>query len=159
METKGKKKLNDRRWAQLLKEIDKGNVVLVIGQELLSIEVDGTRMLLKDYILQEIAERLGVRYEEGMDFANFTYEQWKDRWESIESDPYFETFRIVNELKERNVGIPETLSRLLSIEKFDKVITTTFNDFVFEAMKGNRSVKVEQLEYKKKRSPTFLQSP
>ncbi len=149
METKGKKKLNDRRWAQLLKEIDKGNVVLVIGQELLSIEVDGTRMLLKDYILQEIAERLGVRYEEGMDFANFTYEQWKDRWESIESDPYFETFRIVNELKERNVGIPETLSRLLSIEKFDKVITTTFNDFVFEAMKQNRSVKVEQLEYKK----------
>ena len=46
METKSKKKLNDRRWAQLLKEIDKGNVVPVIGQELLSINVDGEQILL-----------------------------------------------------------------------------------------------------------------
>ena len=58
MEIKNKRKLNDRRWAQLLKEIDRGNVVLVIGQELLSINVDGEQVLLKDYILREIANLL-----------------------------------------------------------------------------------------------------
>ena len=149
METKNKKKLNDRRWAQLLKEIDKGNVVPVIGQELLSIDVDGKQMLLKDYILREIANRLGVVYEEGMDFAHFSLEERKTAWERIDSDPYYETFRIINELKERKIETPETLSRLLSIDKFDKVITTTINDFVYEAMQSNRTINVRQLEYKK----------
>jgi hypothetical protein len=77
MEIKNKRKLNDRRWAQLLKEIDRGNVVLVIGQELLSINVDGEQVLLKDYILREIANRLGVIYEEGMDFSNFSFDERK----------------------------------------------------------------------------------
>ena len=149
MEAKNKKKLNDRRWAQLLKEIDKGNVVLVIGQELLSIDVDGKQVLLRDYILGEIADRLGVAYEEGMDFANFSLDERKTAWERIDSDPYYETFRIINELKEKKIEIPTTLSSLLSIDKFDKVITTTINDFVYEAMKANRNTNVKQLEYKK----------
>ena len=149
METKNKKKLNDRRWAQLLKEIDKGNVILVIGQELLSINIDGQQMLLKEYILREIAKRLGVTYEDGMDFANLSYDEWKDEWERLESGPYFETNKIINELKERKVGIPETLLKLMSIDKFDKVITTTINDFVYEAMRSHRTVKVQQLEYRK----------
>ena len=88
MEIKNKRKLNDRRWAQLLKEIDRGNVVLVIGQELLSINVDGEQVLLKDYILREIANRLGVIYEEGMDFSNFSFDERKTAWERIDSDPY-----------------------------------------------------------------------
>lgn len=149
MEAKSKKKLNDRRWAQLLKEIDRGNVVLVIGQELLSIDVDGQQMLLREYILREIADRLGVTYEEGMDFANFSFQERKIAWERIDSDPYYETFRIINELKEKKIGIPSTLLKLLSIDKFDKVITTTINDFVYEAMKSNRNSNVKQLEYKK----------
>ena len=149
MEIKNKRKLNDRRWAQLLKEIDRGNVVLVIGQELLSINVDGEQVLLKDYILREIANRLGVIYEEGMDFSNFSFDERKTAWERIDSDPYYETYKIINELKEKNIGTPETLLKLLSIDKFDKVITTTINDFVYEAMKKNRNVSVQQLEYRK----------
>ena len=101
MEIKNKRKLNDRRWAQLLKEIDRGNVVLVIGQELLSINVDGEQVLLKDYILREIANRLGVIYEEGMDFSNFSFDERKTAWERIDSDPYYETYKIINELKEK----------------------------------------------------------
>ena len=149
MEIKNKRKLNDRRWAQLLKEIDRGNVVLVIGQELLSINVDGEQVLLKDYILREIANRLGVIYEEGMDFSNFSFDERKTAWERSDSDPYYETYKIINELKEKNIGTPETLLKLLSIDKFDKVITTTINDFVYEAMKKNRNVSVQQLEYRK----------
>ncbi len=149
MEEKGKKKLNDRRWAQLLKQIDKGNVVLVIGQELLSVEIDGEKIMLKDYILREIANRLELEFKEGMDFAQFSFEAQKTAWSRIDSDPYYETDKIISELKAKDVAIPEPLYKLLSIDKFDKVITTTFNDFVYEAMKKQRSGPVKQLEYKK----------
>ena len=157
MEEKSKKKLNERRWAQLLMQIDKGNVVLVIGQELLSVTIDGKSMLLKDYILKEIADRLDLDYEEGMDFAHFSLESKKDAWNRIDSDPYYETYKIMKELEDKNISIPEPLSKLLSIEKFDKVITTTFNDFVYDAMKAQRNVEIKQLEYKKNSTEEDIQ--
>ena len=157
MEEKSKKKLNERRWAQLLMQIDKGNVVLVIGQELLSVTIDGKSMLLKDYILKEIADRLDLGYEEGMDFAHFSLESKKDAWNRIDSDPYYETYKIIKELKDKNISIPEPLSKLLSIEKFDKVITTTFNDFVYDAMKAQHNVEIKQLEYKKNSTEEDIQ--
>lgn len=149
MEGNFKKKLNERGWALLLEEINRGNVIPVIGKELISIHIDGKDILLKDYIVKEIASRIDVPYEEGMDFSHLSYEYNPQAWNKINSDPYYMTKSIVEELYPK-MEIPQLLTDLFSIDKFDNVITTSFDDFVFKAMekvKGTGNVK--QLSYKK----------
>lgn|SRR5574344_410021 len=149
MNENNQKRLNERGWALLLEEIDRGNVILVIGKELLSVNIDGKEMLLKEYIVREMALRLGIEYEAGMDFSHLSYEYNPMYWKRIDSEPYYMTKSIVEELYSK-CEIPQLLLDLFSIDKFNMVITTAFDDFVFKAMEQMRGKGiVKQLNYKK----------
>lgn len=144
-------RLNESGWARLLEEINKGNVVLVLGKELYTVPLDGKRVLLKKYILQEMVKRLGLEFDESMDFAQLAYEYNMPAWKKIQSEPYYETTQILCSLKQTDYEISPELRELLSIDKFKLVLTTSFDDIALRVMedhwgKGN----VQHLSYEKR---------
>lgn len=143
-------RLNESGWARLLEEINKGNVIPVLGQELFTLTVEGREVSLREYLLQKMKERLGVE-DEVSDFAELSYEYNIRAWDRIQSEPYYETTRILQEIAGLDVEFLPELQELLSIEKFRLVLSTSFDDMVLKAMerfwgKG----KVKRLSYEKR---------
>lgn len=145
------RRLNESGWARLLEEINKGNVVLVLGKELCTVSIKGKKMLLNTYILQEMARRLDIEFDETMDFSSLAYEYNIRAWNRIQSEPYYETTQILCQLKQSDYEVSPELKQLLSIDKFKLVLTTSFDDMAAKIMedywgKGN----IQHLSYEKK---------
>ena len=51
-------KLNEREWKKLIEKIDKEEVVLVLGDELSTLNVNGKQILLREYLLDHLIEAL-----------------------------------------------------------------------------------------------------
>lgn len=150
-ETMVQNRLNESGWARLLEEIKKENVVLVLGKELLTLSVNGRQMLFEEYVLRKMAERLGLEYNKSLDFGQLSYEYNISAWKRIQSEPYYETTQILEELKNSSCEILPELKELLSIDKFKLVLTTSFDEIILRAMesfwgKGN----VQHLSYEKR---------
>lgn len=143
-------RLNESGWARLLEEIDKGNVIPVLGQELFTLAVEGKEVSLREYLLQKMKERLGVE-EEITDFAELSYEYHVREWDRIQSEPYYETTRILQEIAGLEVEVLPELQELLSIEKFRLVLSTSFDDLVLKVMEGFWGKgRVKRLSYEKR---------
>lgn len=120
-------KLNERAWEKLLSEIDKGNVVPILGNELLKIKVDGKVQSLYEHIVKSLCEIIDLEYVPGLDFEQLTCKSCMLKWDNIDSDPYYETYRIV---KDSSFEASNSISKLLDINKFKLVLTTTFDNVV-----------------------------
>lgn len=150
MENSMQNRLNESGWARLLEEIDKGNVIPVLGQELFTLTVEGREVPLREYILQKMRERLGVE-DEVSDFAELSYEYNMRAWDRIQSEPYYETTRILQEISGLEVEFLPELQELLSIEKFRLVLSTSFDDMALKVMESFWGKgKVKRLSYEKR---------
>lgn len=150
MENSMQNRLNESGWARLLEEIGKGNVIPVLGQELFTLTVEGRELPLREYILQKMRERLGVE-DEVSDFAELSYEYNMRVWDRIQSEPYYETTRILQEISGLEVEFLPELQELLSIEKFRLVLSTSFDDMALKAMESFWGKgKVKRLSYEKR---------
>lgn len=150
MENSMQNRLNESGWARLLEEIDKGNVIPVLGQELFTLTVEGREVPLREYILQKMRERLGVE-DEVSDFAELSYGYNMRAWDRIQSEPYYETTRILQEISGLEVEFLPELQELLSIEKFRLVLSTSFDDMALKAMESFWGKgKVKRLSYEKR---------
>jgi hypothetical protein len=123
--------VNERGWAKLLNEINNGNVVPIIGNELLKFEIDNKQILLKDFLVQKLAEKIDVEYKDSLDITQLSGVDFYSKWKKINSDPYFESNLI---LKDFSFKTPDSLHKLLSIDKFNLILTTTFDSTVEKAM-------------------------
>lgn len=143
-------RLNESGWARLLEEIDRGNVIPVLGHELFTLTVEGKEWPLREYILQKMRERLGVE-DSVSDFAELSYEYNIRAWDRIQSEPYYETTRILQEVAGLEVEFLPELQELLSIEKFRLVLSTSFDDLALKAMENFWGKgKVKRLSYEKR---------
>lgn len=150
MENSMQNRLNESGWARLLEEIDKGNVIPVLGQELFTLTVEGEEIPLREYILRKMKERLGVE-DSVSDFAGLSYEYNMRAWDRIQSEPYYETTRILQEITGAEVEFLPELQELLSIEKFRLVLSTSFDDLALKAMESFWGKgKVKRLSYEKR---------
>ncbi len=120
-----KSKLNERGWEKLLSEIDKGNVVPILGNELLRVRIDGEENLFNDFIIRKLSEKIDEEYTPQMDFEQLTCKSCMLKWDNIDSDPYYETYRLT---KETDFDIAPSVSKLLDIDKFQLVLTTTYDN-------------------------------
>lgn len=152
-------RLNESGWARLLEEINKGNVVPVLGQELFMLTIGDRQILLRDYILQKMKERLGID-DESVDFAHLSYEYNFRAWQRLQSEPYYETTQILQELSQQEVQVLPELKELLSIDKFKLVLSTSFDDLAFRTMEAFWGKgKVSQLSYEKRSAKPDLDDP
>lgn len=136
-------KLKDREWNKLLNKIDNEEVVLVLGDELSAVNIGGRKYILKDYILDQLVKDLNdgetdeakmIHRSDVASFSDISYEYKRERWQNIRSDPYTET---TEELKMIKPTTYETgaLRKLLSIDKFKTVLTTSFDGIAFSVLK------------------------
>ena len=145
------KLLSDRGWERLLHEIVNGNVIPVIGSELFNVKIDGEKMQLNEYIVKKMAEAINLECSDTLDFTQLTSKRYANLWDDIDSDPYYETTQILKEMSNLQIEGSDALQKLLSIDKFKLVLTTSFDDWAFRTMEGKWGVgNVRSLHYKKR---------
>lgn len=136
-------KLKEREWNKLLDKIEKEEVILILGDELSMLKIQGKQVLLKDYLLDQLVKVLNeeevdsskhLKKEDVTSFSDISYEDLGKQWKKIPSDPYMETAEILS-------NIPSTsyettiLRKLLSIDKFKLILTTSFDNIAYTVLK------------------------
>lgn len=151
-------KLNEKEWNKLLNKIDNGEVVLILGDELSAININGQRHLLKEYILRQLVMALNdgeldsskhLKEEDIQSFSDISYDYKRREWQTIKSDPYMETTDILSNISKSSYDT-EALHKLFSLNKFKIVLTTGFDNIacsVLEDMYGPENI--EHLSYKR----------
>lgn len=136
-------KLNEREWKKLIEKIKKEEVVLVLGDELSTLNVNGKQVLLREYLLDHLIEALNdeetdtskfLTREEIRSFSDISYDYKRERWQKIKSDPYTETKEILSDISPQLYDT-DALKKLLSIDKFKTILTTSFDDIAFSVLK------------------------
>lgn len=113
-------------WDDLLHFIEERSVIPVIGNELLTFEVDGKTHLLYQYLARKVAESLDISPNElpegcTLDSIAYIYLQKPDSRREI----MYRRMRSI--LNNESFPIPEPLKKLASITQFNLFITTTFD--------------------------------
>ena len=138
----------DELWDKLLREIWKGNVIPIIGNELLHIKVGEECMHLDEYLIQKLAKFLDIEYTKSLTFTEL--KEYGTEWKKKNSELYHKTTKILKEMPKQQVQISESLQKLLSIDNFKLILTTTIDDLMFNAMEKKRGKDiVKQLSYSK----------
>lgn len=137
-----KLKLKDREWNKLLNKIEKEEVILVLGDELSMLNVQGKKILLRDYLLNQLVDALNdeeaesskiVKREDVTSFSDISYESMKGQWQRIPSDPYTETTEVLSNISSKLYDT-DALKKLLSIENFKTILTTGFDDVIYSVL-------------------------
>ena len=137
-------KLKEREWNKLISKIEREEVILVLGDQLSMLNINGQRVPLKDYILANLVEALNseerdpsrrIEMSDVTSFSDVSYEYKKERWQSIGSDPYTETAEVLANISPRMYET-ESLSKLLSISQFKTILTTSFDDIAYSVLKS-----------------------
>lgn len=136
-------KLKEREWNKLLNRIENEEVILILGDELSMLRIKGEQILVRDYLLDQLVETLNdeeadtskrIKRDDVTSFSDISYESMKRDWQKIPSDPYTETTEILSNLSP-TLYETETLRKLLSIDKFKTILTTSFDDIVYNVLK------------------------
>ena len=121
-------------WRTLLLFIERGEVVPIVGRDLLAVGQAGSRTHLYDPLAADVARRLNV--EPAIPTATNPLNDVACRYLARpDSDPR-EIYLKVYEAQEamQPLGLPEALLELASIDKFKLFLTTTFDDSLKRAI-------------------------
>ena len=140
---------DELRWQQLLNEIDNGNVIPVIGPDLLVCPkvteetVDGKTIVRTDNLHQQlinyIAQKTGVN-KRPRTFSQLVFdESYKSKVRNNTKQIYLLIYQMLSNagnIKEIDTKPSQMLTDLLGTKRFPFVITTSFTPVVEEAMRA-----------------------
>ncbi len=123
-----------RFWNQLLRFIDEGHMVPIIGCELLTIEGDRGPEPLCSYLARRLAEYLDVETEEveGMASLNAVACRYKAGNPQLIEEVYSALLEVMP--AEDQLPIPEPLRKLAEIEPLKLFVSTTFDPLLERAL-------------------------
>lgn len=144
-------RITENSWDCLLTQIDKGNVVLILGNGLYFIkDEDGDLIPIEEYIQKEMCTDLGIEYDDSIDLDRLCDPKMRLLWEDMDSSPYYWTYKRLTRLKNENKIVAPDIERILSLKKFDIVITTAVTDIAFNIMqKQYGDIYIKSLQYEK----------
>ncbi len=123
--------MKERHWRRLLADIEGGQVIPVVGPELIEVEIDGNPTPLYRYLGREIVRRLDLPeddLEDDYSFENvvseFMVQQSLNPKDYRQEDLYYEIRDI---LEGRNWTTPKPLQKLAAISHFKLFVSTTFD--------------------------------
>jgi hypothetical protein len=126
----------DRHWDRLLREIEDGKIIPVVGPELLQVDIDGRKMPLSTHLAEQLIDRLDVD-EDNLDdpltldaVACQYLRQGGDRQEI-----YYEVLSLI---EAGNWPVPQPLAKLAAIKHFGLYLTTTFDPLLKKALDHDR---------------------
>ena len=126
----------ESNWNRLLDEIESGQIIPILGSELLTVNVDSKEVLFYSWIARELADRLDVRTEEfnSLTISSVIYE-FQNKRGCDPTQPYYEIFDIIRHAK---FQIPNSLKILAQISPFKLFLSTTIDDFLERALNEYR---------------------
>lgn len=125
-------------WDRLLRRIDDGAVVPVIGQELLRQDVDGKTVSLGGLVAQRLAKSLEIEVEPQPFFElNDVVSTYLSRPGTVSSELYQDIAWIYKEVT-RTLPVPAPLMQLAAIGKFDLFVNLGFDSMLACALNRAR---------------------
>jgi hypothetical protein len=124
-------------WEQLLQLIAEGHVVPIVGRDLLTVRYQDRDVLLYSFIAQRLAEYLGVSggdLPEGDEINTVAY-RYIEKGNRIED--IYSVLKIVMP-PDKELSIPQPLSKLAAIRPFKLFVTTTFDSLLERAVNQER---------------------
>ncbi len=123
-------------WAGLLQLVRDGEVVPIVGKELLTVSIDGQQTLLDPYLAQRLVRDLsidttGLPFSVDLNQVAVAYLQQGGLRRKLHS-----TLRGL--VEERTWPVPEPLRQLAAISDFRLFISTTFDELLANAIDGER---------------------
>ena len=125
---------DSKQWSKLLQSIAKGVVVPIIGRDLLRVEIEGESQLLYEYLAKRLARELEVEDCgpcSSIDQVVAAYLNQSRR--NSRDDVNVKTFEILSEVQ-AEIGIPEPLRKLASIEPLRLFVSTTVDSLLAKAL-------------------------
>jgi hypothetical protein len=121
----------DLAWEPLLELIEEGHVVPVVGEELLTVTIDGTPRRLYEYLAEHLAAVLDVPWRPG-DALNAVAGRFVGAGGDIQT--LYPTLKALSRDELRKCQVPEPLARLAAIRHFRLFLATTFDDLLVRAL-------------------------
>jgi len=124
----------ERLWDQVLQFIEEGRVILVIGPELLMIEIEGRRMHLYRYLAERLARHLQIALDPE-DTLNAVVCRYLAQGGDVE-DIYPALKRVMPPVA--GLTLPETLVKLAEIRPLKLFVSTTFDTLLAQTLNSVR---------------------
>ena len=148
----------DRFWNQLLDLISKGNVVPIVGEELLQLPGEPEGATLYRALAKRYAESCGIELEESLQ-GNLS--ATVRRHPDFRDSPFNVYDDLGKEYEQWNPPIPEVLRALAKITHLNLFVSTTFDDLLERALNEERfqgmKQRTEVIAYSPKNVPTESQ--
>lgn len=129
--------VDEELWEELLQLIEEARVVPVVGCDLLSVEIDGERVLLHHWLAQRLAEALGVTPQDDVKLTSLNAVAGAYLARGGEPEKIYN--RVHKLLRGRaGLPIPEPLRKLASIQPFSLFVSTTFDSLLAQAINAER---------------------
>jgi TIR domain len=125
-----------RHWNKLLQNIAKGQVITIVGRDLLRIAIDGREQLLYDYLASELAALTNVNCMPGTSLDDVVVSYLAADRKNERDDIYEYAFNIFNALRdaEGRFPVPDSLRKLASIEPLRLFVSTTADSLLASAL-------------------------
>lgn len=121
--------ISERNWELLLEAIDGKRVIPIIGDDFFYLVEDGEEIDVKDYLICNLSQKFNVK-EPSTDFSTIAdaielenFMNKKIRFVNIQTDIYYEINQL---LQSKTIFVKESLHKLLSLNKFPLILTTSF---------------------------------
>lgn len=132
--------LKDHHWSRILREIERGDVVPVVGPELLEITHQGKQVPFYERVAEILVERLGIDTGElapPWSLCELVYLHRQQTGDPFETDLHHLVFDIVSE---EGWQIPTAIEKLAEITDFDLFVSTTPDSFLSRALEERRGL-------------------
>jgi hypothetical protein len=128
--------LDEDAWDDLLNFIEERRVIPIVGPELLKVETPAGPRLLYDWMAEKLAARLNVDTSQLPDpYSLNDVVCWFQSARGRREDTYT---RMRSILREIDFAPPAALRKLAQITDFDLFVTTTFDQFLEQAINAER---------------------
>ncbi|MCX6227406.1 MAG: hypothetical protein NTV01_22165, partial [Bacteroidia bacterium] len=127
-------------WKIIRNELRDGDIIPVIGPELLSVNINGQQQSYRHWLASELAKELGVAFD-GLDGFLHPVEEVMLRHYvqgDIRSNKPYQLVKAL--ISEQKFEVPEALKKLAQISKFRFFLTTFYEPFLEMAIKEARGL-------------------
>lgn len=124
--------MSDLFWDQLLQFIEEGRVVPIVGQDLLTVDIDGRQVLLYSYIAEKLARYLGVPAEDLPAAGALNEVACRFLAQGSDLEDLYPALKAT--LAKEKIPIPESLRQLAAIRPLKLFVTATFDGLLETAL-------------------------
>ena len=141
--------MRERDWEMLLSQIDEGNVIPVIGPDLLEVETPDGTMLLDRYLAGELARDFDRTTEPKASLNDVVCQLLEDP--KIKRELIYCSVNMI--LQRSELKPPSALLELARIRRFNLFVSTTFDGLLESALEEVRGATPRSMTYSPRRAP------